>query len=588
MKENIFLIGFSGTGKTSTGKILAERLGYDYIDTDLQIEANTGQSVPEIFAQDGEEKFRQLESEVLEEICKEDLQIVATGGGIVLSKENRTLITSSGYVVCLEARTETIYVRLLLDTASSGPRPLLSGSDPYSRITNLKNERQPLYAQADWTVHTDFLTPEETADQIEKSLNLIRRRGTGARSSVSPETKAREDALYRPADVMVVAPAEPLKPLQDDSNLLEIKTGEGSYKVVFGAGLIELTGQLLKEYLPDSAKRKVFVISDSVVAEIHGATLQRALEEAGYRASFQIIPSGEQSKTLAQTAILYDWLANERAERKDIIIALGGGVVGDLGGFVASSWLRGVPLVHIPTTLLAMVDSSIGGKTGVNLPQGKNLVGAIYPPQLVISDVGLLHSLPKRERRSGWAEVIKHAIIPGADPGPEGAHYRLYNLENNLPKILAGDTEVTSRILRESVAVKAGVVQLDERESDLRMTLNYGHTYAHALESGSNYSRLLHGEAVAIGMHGVALLAQKLGYCDAAFVERQKKIILDFGFALTTTFDPEKALSAIGMDKKNESGSTRWIIPHGIGRLEIRRDIPPEVVKEILLELLDQ
>ncbi len=587
MKENIFLIGFSGTGKTNTGKILAQRLGYEYIDTDLQIEVNTGRSVPDIFAQDGEEKFRQLESEVLEEICKEDLQIVATGGGIVLSKENRTLITSSGYVVCLEARAETIYVRLLLDTANSGPRPLLSGNDPYSRISSLKSERQPLYAQADWTVHTDFLTPEETADEIEKSLHLIRRRGTGARSSVSPEGKAREDALYSANSEPAIEYAKPANSTKVGSNLLEIKTGEGSYEVVFGSGLIELTGQLLKEYLPDSARRKVFVISDSRVAEIHGPTLLRALEEAGYRANIQVIPSGEQSKTLAQVETLYHWLAQERAERKDVIIALGGGVVGDLGGFVASSWLRGVPLVHIPTTLLAMVDSSIGGKTGVNLPQGKNLVGAIYPPQLVISDVGLLNSLPARERRSGWAEVIKHAIIPGADPGPEGAYYRLYDLENNLPKILAGDPEVTSRILRDSVAVKAGVVQLDERESELRMTLNYGHTYAHALEAGSDYSRLLHGEAVAIGMHGVALLAQKLGYCDEAFVERQKKIILDFGFALTTSFDQEKALTAIGMDKKNESGATRWIIPRGIGLLEIRRDIPQEVVSETLLELLD-
>ncbi len=570
MKENIFLVGFSGTGKTSTGKVLAKRLGYEYIDTDLQIEANTGRPVPEIFAQEGEAAFRKMETAVLEEICKQDFQVVATGGGLVLSKDNRTNMTANGYVFCLEARIETIYVRLMLD---SSVRPLLQGGDPFARITALKSQRQLWYVESDWIVQTDFLTPEEVAEEIERALPIVNRRNSkNPRGATSPGQRAKTDAMYYSPE------SEP--------NNLTIKTSGDPYTVVFAPDLLDRLGDLVKEHIAGSAGRKVFIITDDRIGQIYGERAVSALAKAGYRPSLLVVPAGEQSKSLEQATQLYQKLAENRAERKDIIVAIGGGVIGDLGGFVAASWLRGIDLVHVPTTLLAMVDSSIGGKTAVNLPQGKNLVGAVYPPRLVISDVTMLASLPPRERKSGWAEVIKHAIIPGADPDEQGALRRFHNLELNLPKLLANDPITTAAILRESVAVKAGVVERDERESDLRMTLNYGHTYAHALEAAGDYQTLLHGEAVAIGMHGVALLSHRMGLCDAAFVEQQKKMLQAFGLPLKAKVDIEKVLPAMGMDKKSEGGSIRWIIPLGMGKVEIRRDIPQELVREVLPELI--
>lgn len=580
MKFNIFLTGFSGAGKTSVGRELAKRLGYDYIDTDLQIEATMGRSVPAIFEQDGEVAFREIESAVLAEICREDLQVVATGGGIILSKANRTEMTAGGYVVCLEARPETLYVRLLLDSSQrpeQAERPLLKGDDPFGKIVSLKATRQPFYAEADWTIHTDFLTPAEVAQEIEHALDIISRRGEGEKGGAgSPATPGTPHAA-RPR----VAPAK-----TNQDNLL-IQTSSATYPVVFGEGLLDKTGQLLRENLSEAIGRRVFVVSDTEVAKVYAARLQLALEAAGWRSDTWTVPAGEESKNLSEVSKIYDWLLAERAERKDVIVALGGGVVGDLAGFVAATWLRGLPFVQIPTTLLAMVDSSIGGKTGVNHVKGKNLIGAFYQPRLVIEDVGVLASLPDRARRSGWAEIIKHAVIPGTDPDERGALRRFGQLENDCDRLLDGEAAILSQTLRDSVAVKAGVVAQDERETGLRLTLNYGHTFGHAFEAAGAYQTLLHGEAVAIGLHGAAKLSQRLGLCDSTFVERQRRLLERFGLPLSVKVDQDKALAALKLDKKVEGGSLRWILPRAIGRLEIKRDVPAELVREVLAELVE-
>jgi 3-dehydroquinate synthase len=584
MKANIFLTGFSGTGKSSVGRELAKRLGYEFIDTDLQIEQNTGRSVPEIFSQDGEEAFRRIESDVLVEVCRSDLQVVSTGGGVALSQENRVQMTANGYVVCLEARPETLYVRLLLDTNTrqdKAERPLLKGGDPFQRIATLKAERQPFYAEADWTIHTDFMSPVEVADEIQHALDIITRRSEGAKGGAgSPATPGSPHAA-RPA---VVAPKT------SSANILTVKTSSVTYPVVFGVGLVDKVGVLLQEQLPSAQGQRIFVISDTSVGPLYGARVRASLEAGGWagRVFYQEIPAGEESKNLSQVSALYDWLIGERAERKDVIIAVGGGVVGDLSGFVASSWLRGLPFVQIPTTLLAMVDSSIGGKTGVNHAKGKNLIGAFYQPRLVLEDVSVVASLPDRVRRAGWAETIKHAIIPGADRDASGALSRFSQLEADYDYLLAGEpTSLLSQVLRDSVAVKAGVVAEDEYETGLRMTLNYGHTYGHALEAAGNYQTLLHGEAVAIGMHGEAKLALRLGLCDASFVERQRRLIERYGLPLSVKVDKAKALAALKLDKKVESGSIRWIMPREIGVVEICNDIPNDLVQAILDEIIE-
>lgn len=604
MKENIFLVGFSGTGKTSAGKALSKQLGYEYLDTDLQIEADRGRSVPEIFAQDGEEAFRELERATLEKICEGDYQVVATGGGAVLLKENRTAMTANGYVVCLEARPETIYVRLLLDNATrqdAANRPLLSGPDQFQRISTLKAERQPLYAEADWTIHTDFLTSEEIAAEIEHVLTLIRRRsdkqrgGPGSPATPgSPHAASRSQPFHRGGNVgSLVNTTASLPDLVKVASglpgqVLTVKASTGSYPVLFGEKLLEQLGDILRQQLPDNVGRSVFIISDEQVGPRWGEAVQASLQAAGFKPVLKLVPSGEESKSQAQASSLYDWLAAHRAERKDIILALGGGVVGDLAGFVAASWLRGLPLVQVPTTLLAMVDSSVGGKTGLNHPSGKNLIGAFYPPRAVVADVLTLTSLPERARRSGWAEVVKHAVIPGAGDA-QAALARFEELERRVAALNAGDMSVTAAILRESVAVKAAVVAQDERETGLRITLNYGHTYAHALETAGGYGQLLHGEAVAIGLHGAARLAERLGLCRPAFVTRQKALLEAFGLPTSARvfgLDRAAVLASMQLDKKVESGSIRWILPLGIGQLEIRRDVPLEVVAQVLDELL--
>ncbi|HEX2915543.1 MAG TPA: 3-dehydroquinate synthase [Chloroflexia bacterium] len=601
MKDNIFIIGFSGTGKTSTGKALAQLLSYEYIDTDLQIEADTGRSVPAIFEQDGEAAFREIESATLEKICEGNYQVVATGGGIVLSKQNRTAMTANGYVFCLEARPESIYVRLLLDSSSrqeAAERPLLRGDDQFERITKLKASREPLYAEADWTIHTDFLSPEEVAAEIVRVLPWVQRRGDKQQrgGAGSPATPGAPHAAARPQPFHRGHEFGTLKQetagSQQAANLpgqhLTVKTSVGSYPILFGEGLLPRLGSLVRELELAQAGRAIFIISDEQVGPVYLNSIQSSLQEAGFRVKFQLVPAGEETKSLVQTSRLYDWLAEERAERKDLIIALGGGVVGDLTGFVAATWLRGLPFIQVPTTLLAMVDSSVGGKTGVNHPTGKNLIGSFYPPVAVVADVTTLASLPERARNSGWAEVVKHAVIPGAGSEQE-ALARFERLEKSLPALQAGDQETLAAILRESVAVKAGVVEQDERETGLRITLNYGHTYAHALESAGNYHTLLHGEAVAIGMQGAARLAEKMGLCSSDFVQRQKALLEVFGLptsARSYGLDRATILSSMKLDKKVESGAIRWILPLDIGRLEIRRDVPVELVEQVLEELI--
>lgn len=579
MKFNIFLIGFSGTGKSTVSRILSKRLGYEFIDTDLQIEQLTGRSVQEIFAQDGEAAFRRIESKVLADVCKEDLQVVSTGGGIVMNRDNRLLMTAHGYVICLEARPETLYVRLLLDSSQQAERPLLKSGDPFERIQTLKAERAPYYADADWTVHTDFLSPEEIANEIERGLDFMERRSEGAKGGAgSPATPGSPHAARPPV------PEPPANP-----NAIWVKTPTASYPVIFGVDLLDQLGQLIRENLPDAKGQRIFLISDSAVGSLYAERVRQTLERDGWKTMVKLIPAGESSKNLEQVSQLYDWLAENKAERKDVVVALGGGVVGDLTGFAAATWLRGVSLVQVPTTILAMVDSSIGGKTGVNHPRGKNLIGSFYQPRLVVSDVRVATTLPDRIRREGWAEVIKHAVIPGADPNQFGAIRRFDFLENYYERLLKNDLELLPDALRESAAVKVAVVSQDERENGLRLTLNYGHTYGHALEAAGNYQVLQHGEAVAIGMHGEALLAQRMGLIpsDSIFVRQQKQLLQRFGLPLSTKVDKEKTLAALKLDKKVAGGNVRWVLPIDIGRVTINQDVPASLVHEVLNEIVE-
>jgi len=316
-------------------------------------------------------------------------------------------------------------------------------------------------------------------------------------------------------------------------------------------------------------KGRAFILTDVAVGPRYQALVEGALEAEGYTTAAYAIPSGESAKTLATVSRVYDWLIEARAERGDFLVCLGGGVVTDLGGFAAATYLRGIPFVHVPTTLLGMVDASVGGKTGVDHPRAKNMIGAFAQPAAVVIDPSLLSTLPDRQLRAGWAEVVKHGLI---------LDERLFSdLE-----AVAGDPNAmkSAELIGRSVAVKAAVVSEDEREADRRSLLNYGHTIGHAIEAVTGYESYLHGEAVAIGMHAAGLISVEMGMLSQAELERQQRVLESCGLpSKATGVSLEAVLEATMRDKKVSAGKIRWALLERIGHAILRSDVPPEIVR---------
>jgi 3-dehydroquinate synthase len=315
-----------------------------------------------------------------------------------------------------------------------------------------------------------------------------------------------------------------------------------------------------------------YVVADENVQK-YVRKVQTSLESEGIRTNVFIVPSGETSKNLKTVNLIYNWLTNMKAERRHLIIALGGGVIGDLVGFVAATYLRGMPLVHVPTTLLAMMDSSIGGKVAVDLPEGKNLVGSFYQPEFVMSDVSILKTLPTRELNSGWAEAIKHGLIMDE---------HLFEIfENDYDKLRSLDPYYATDIIRRSVAIKADVVSKDEKEQlGIRILLNYGHTIGHAIETVTGYKDYLHGEAVSIGMMGAAHIAYQVGFLNNKnIIQRQKNLFEKY--ELPTTFhgiDSEDLFKAMSRDKKKSNGSISWVFLDSIGDAVTMSEVSEKII----------
>ncbi len=561
------LIGFSFTGKTSVGREVARRLRWAFVDTDEEIVARAGKPVPDIFAQDGEGRFRALEREVLQDFASRQRVVISTGGGIVLEPGNRQLMLERGMVVCLEAKPETIYHRLrTAETGSSGDaaRPLLAGENPLERIRYLKEFRQPYYAMGDWTIHTDNLTTEGVVEEVLRCKKLLDKRPESTqRYQFPPSTSSARESQ---------APY-----CQEQGAAFMVNTPSASYPVFVGWGILSELGERVRN---TGVGGSAFIISDTSVSELYGGQVQKSLERARLKVASYAIPAGEESKSLAWAERLYQWLVSQRAERSDAIIALGGGVVGDLAGFVAATFARGLPLIQVPTSLLAMVDASIGGKVAVNLPQAKNLVGAFYQPRMVFMDVESLQTLPQRELTSGWAEVIKHALI--LDPS------LLKEMEVEAPRLRALDRELTPQIISRSSAIKGRLVGEDEKETlGKRIILNYGHTIGHALEAATGYQALLHGEAVAIGMMGAALIGNAIGVTPAPLVERQRKLLSSYGLPLSYKgMDAEAVQQAMGLDKKVSGGSIQWVLLEEAGKTVLRKGVPQDVVRKVVEKLL--
>jgi 3-dehydroquinate synthase len=349
-----------------------------------------------------------------------------------------------------------------------------------------------------------------------------------------------------------------------------VSLGDRSYKILVGPALL---GRLGKECAKLSLGRRCAILSDSNVSPLHTAPVLDSLRAAGFDPVPITVPAGETSKSLKTVASCYDQLATARLERKSFIVALGGGVVGDLAGFVAATYLRGIPFVQVPTTLLAQVDSSVGGKVGVNLPAGKNLVGAFHQPRLVLCDLDTLNTLPDREFRSGIAEIIKYGVISDAP--------LFRRLEKSMTTLLARDPSELGAVIARSCAIKAHVVGQDETESGLRAILNFGHTIGHGLEAISAYGRYLHGEAISIGQVAAAHLSAEILGLPASEVSRIRELFVAAGLPVTVRLSPSQQtqlFAAMRLDKKVSDGSIKFVLARQIGAVEFGQSVPDEGV----------
>jgi shikimate kinase/3-dehydroquinate synthase len=563
--NNLVITGFSGTGKSLVAMEVALRLNWDFLDTDDEIVKQTGKPIAEIFRQDGEGKFRELEREMIRKACHQRQTVIAIGGGAIVDSQNYELLAKTGLIVCLEAKPETIYERLFREAARNPKtevRPLLATDNPLERIRQLKASRQPYYARADWTIHTDGLSVGEVAEEVIRASSLL----------------SRTDSFQ-------------LSAFSDKDVACMVKTETQSYPIFVGYGLLDKLGDKMKQA---ALSGTATIISDENVFSLYGSKVEGILKDAGFAINSLVVPPGEETKSMDYAIKIYDFLVEHRAERDDIIIALGGGMVGDLAGFVAATFLRGMFWIQVPTSLVAMIDASIGGKVGVNHSEGKNLIGAFYQPNLVLADPQALTTLPRRELTSGWAEVIKHGLILDEE--------FLEFLEANVNKVTKLEPELLTKAITRSAAIKAQVVSQDEKERKGKRTiLNYGHTIAHGLEAATQYKRFLHGEAVAIGMMGAAKLSQRLGLLPSAAVERQQALLQKF--SLPTSLQSEAAsqrrgrkrnnfklslagvTKAMELDKKVRGKAIHWVLLQDIGKAVIRSDVPQRDVLGVLREL---
>ena len=350
---------------------------------------------------------------------------------------------------------------------------------------------------------------------------------------------------------------------------VDVPTADLAYDVVCGSGALEALPSLLAAR---GLTGRALVCSDDNVAPLHGARVVDLLRRAGVDTDLWTMPAGESHKTLETVNSLYEWLAARQAERRDLIVACGGGVVGDLSGFAAATYLRGLRLVQVPTTLVAQVDSTVGGKVGVDLPAGKNLVGAFHQPSLVVADPLLLSTLPAREWSAGLAEVVKHGVIAGG--------VLLDELERERDAIMAREPAVVAPLVARAVAVKIDVVRQDPLEVGLRRVLNYGHTLGHAIERVAGYGVVLHGEAVAWGMAAAARIGAEVGTCDAHFVDWQDDVLRGYGLLRPLPpLDADALVAATRLDKKVVAGRVKWVLPRRAGDVIITDDVPDEAVR---------
>jgi shikimate kinase / 3-dehydroquinate synthase len=496
---NIFLYGPPGTGKSTIGKILAGNLKLPFVDLDALIETKASLSISQIMEQQGEAAFRDLETSMLKEVVNDvTSQVIALGGGALLREENRSLAESHGTVVLLMAELPALLERLKDD---AGKRPLLTG-DLRERFTSLLEQRREHYASFALQIQLDGMTADQCAVSIQTRLGYFH------------------------------------------------LSAMGEYDVIVGD-----VNRLAS--LPYKLQNPV-IVTDENVAQFHLEKIESILRSAGHEPKSIVIPAGEDHKNLDMISHLWNALLENGLDRKSTVIALGGGVISDMAGFAASTYMRGVQWICIPTTLLSMVDASIGGKTGFDLPEGKNLIGSFYPPKLVLADPQVLGTLPQRDLISGMAEVVKHGIISD----PELFHVCACGwdwVRSNL-----------DQVVKRAMAVKIKVIEEDPYEKGVRAALNLGHTVGHAVELVSQFE-LRHGEAIAIGMVVEAMYAERLGITEPGLSSTIAGVLSGYGLPIKIPKDlsREEILRAMRVDKKKDARKVRFALPAAIGKVEL-------------------
>jgi shikimate kinase/3-dehydroquinate synthase len=538
-KGSVVLVGMPGAGKSSIGRRLAARWDMPFRDADTEIEAAAGIPISEIFARYGEAHFREGERRVIARLLNAPEPVVlATGGGAYADSRTRRIVREAGATsVWLKCRLSTLMRRVV----GREHRPMFVNADPREVLERLMAARHPAYAEADVTLFCSDEHPEVT-------------------------TRRAADAIigYCPPERLRVA------------------LSSNAYDIVIGEGVLRRAGAEMAQRLEG---RRVVIVSDQSVASLHLPTLRESLADAGLTIAAEIlVPPGEASKSFAQFERVVDQILSAKADRRLAVVALGGGVVGDLAGYAAASVLRGLPFVQCPTTLLAQVDSSVGGKTGINTSQGKNLVGAFHQPKLVLADTTVLRTLPIRELRAGWAEVAKHGLL-------EGPLWDWCEAEG--PNAMRGDPAALAHAVLESCKLKSAVVTEDEFETKAeggRALLNLGHTFGHALEAECGYSgQLLHGEAVAIGLGLAVELSARLGLCSQEMPGRVREHLREVGLPVRISdlprhFSIERLLGRMRADKKARDGAMRFVLLRAPGDVFTESGVTEDLVRALLIE----
>ena len=520
MAKALFFSGFMGSGKSTVAKIVATKLGRRFVDLDQLIVEREARSIKAIFAEQGETYFRAVEAELLkEQLLAQDGPVVALGGGALLSRENRIEVLRLGTVVTLSVSAEEAVRRAKAD---GDTRPLLSGVDALEKATSLLESRGHVYAEAHGIIDSTQATPEAIA--------------------------AEAISIYE-KDLIVVAAAE------------------RSYTVEVGSGIFE---QALSSRLGKASR--VAVISDSNVAPLYADGVLNILEEAALPASLLVFSAGEEQKHPQTLSELWSQLLEMEADRQSWIVGLGGGVVTDVAGFTAATWMRGISWISASTSLLGMVDAAVGGKTAVDLPGAKNCVGAFWQPSGVICDIDTLKTESDRGYRSGLAEVVKTGLLGDA---------ALFELLESDPKaVLSRDPALVQEMVRRSIQVKAWVVSIDERETGLRAALNLGHTVGHAIEAAAGYGERTHGECVAIGLVYALRIGLGLGVGSEALCQRVEDLLKALQLPTRISLEElESALHLMSYDKKPSGKHLRFVLCPELGRTEFQRIELEEAMK---------